>query len=126
MPQGLQRSREILARVQPGPGDDMAETKDNASMDHFKGIEAAFRDTLKRHPGAVIFNIVPGGTARGVNLLEATIDKSGHAVASGPQRVHVRTKVLELFASKEAPKSDTQERGRVIARVSHLEQITMV
>jgi hypothetical protein len=126
MPQGLQRSREILARVQPGPSDDMAETKDNASMDHFKGIESAFRETLKRHPGAVIFNVVPGGTARGVNLLEATIDKSGHAVASGPQRVHVRTKVLELFASKEAPKSDTQERGRVIARVSHLEQITMV
>jgi uncharacterized protein (DUF58 family) len=126
MPSGLQRSREILARVQPGPNDSGAQTKDNAYMDHYQGIERAFSEKLKRHPGAVIFNVVPGGTSRGVNLLEATIDKHGHAVASAPQRVHVRTRVLELFTSKESPRSDAEPRGRVIARVSHLEQITMV
>jgi uncharacterized protein (DUF58 family) len=126
MASGPKLSREILARVQPGPGAETTDTKEGAAKDYFQKIEKTFHETLKRHPSGVLFNIVPGGSSKSVNLLEATIDKNGYAVTGGPKIFHARTKVVDLLDFDEKANLEGQGRGRVIARVSHLEQISMV
>jgi uncharacterized protein (DUF58 family) len=118
MPPGIQRSRELLARVQAHGDAPLADTQSEGQGDVYQRIETVFAETLKKHPGGVMFSIVPGGSSRVVNLLEATIDKSGRAG-------FMRTR------SSRRPKADGDDseghfRGKVVARVSHLEQITMV
>jgi len=126
MASGLKLSREILARVQPRPSAGTSDTTDGGAKDYFQRIEKTFHETLKRHPSGVLFNIVPGGSSKNVNLLEATIDKNGYAVTGGPRIFHARTKVANLFDFADKSDLERQARGRVIARVSHLEQISLV
>ena len=122
-PSSLQRSREILARVQADPEASVSETS-SGPTDYFKRIEKAFSETLKQHPGGVLFNIVPGGSARTVNLVEASIDKNGHAISSNLRSVQ-RPRTVDYPGTLGA-QNEQVARGKVIARISHLEQITMV
>jgi len=118
MPPGIQRSREILARVQAHGDAPLGDTQSEGHSDPYQRIETVFAETLKKHTGGVMFSIVPGGSSRVVNLLEATIDKSGRAG-------FMRTRSVRR-SSGEAEESEGHFRGKVVARVSHLEQITMV
>ncbi len=118
MPPNIQRSREILARVQPHSEGGFVDTQSEGHVDPYQRIETVFAEILKKHPGGVMFSIVPGGSSRVVNLLEATIDKSGRAG-------FMRTRSSRR-PKGEGDENEGQFRGKVVARVSHLEQITMV
>jgi hypothetical protein len=72
----------------------------------------------------VLFNIVPGGSARTVNLVEASIDKNGHAISSNLRSVQ-RPRTVD-YPGMVGAQNEQVARGKVIARISHLEQITMV
>jgi len=129
MPLGLARSREILARVQSTHLAPFGTTRDSEIGEEtsLKRIEQIFAKTLRSHPGAVLFAILPGSRSNMVNLLETTLDMRGRPQRQqGPsQRHHVLSPERLTGQHKPLIAQDQTSfaRGKIIAYISQPDEI---
>lgn len=130
MPLSVARSREILARLQRYGSASESDPNENAEEASFRRLEQIFNETLRSHPGSILFAILPGAGASTVNLVETTLDKHGRPFRrhGRPQRHHALSPELatgqhKLLAVKDYTAS---ARGQIIARVSQIEQIALL
>lgn len=131
MPIGLARSREILARLQQHiESNTTPDTDENPEESSFRRIEQIFKETLRSHPGSILFTIFPGAGASVVNLVETTLDKHGRPFkgAGRPQRHHALSPELVTGQQKALPVKDYvgSSRGQMVARISQIEQIALL
>jgi uncharacterized protein (DUF58 family) len=132
MPSGLARSREILARLQQQLIDNtvLEATDENPEESSFRRIEEIFKETLRSHPGSILFTIFPGAGASVVNLIETTLDKHGRPFkgVGRPQRHHALSPELVTGQHKPLPLKDYAgpARGQMVARISQIEQIALL
>jgi uncharacterized protein (DUF58 family) len=130
LPSGLTRSREILARVQSHPAAVLPGQEESLEEASLKRVEQIFREQLRSHPGSILFSILPGSSTTAVNLIESTLDKHGRpTVRQGrPQRHHILSsqRVTDQHIVTLIKDKPGLVRGQVIARISHLDQISIL
>ncbi len=129
MPQCLERSNEILARVQSSP---VSVPVDYATIEEtsLARIQSLFDETLKMFPHCLIFAVIPGVDAITVNLIEITFNKHGRHHNSRAKHLHplVSRNIVtgeKRIATLDKPNAITDCK-RIIARVAKRSQIGLL
>jgi hypothetical protein len=140
MPAGVQRSKEILARVQVVPQSSPINYASAERATVFR-IKSLFAETLRKHPDSIVFAVIPGEDATSVNLVEITPRQYGrsshkHSASQSQQPIHkgAIAGLKSLVGQKKPPQVSTAQarapqvsnNKEIVARISSQTQIAQL